>query len=241
MFAIQTENLRKEYKNVVAVDNLNLSITKGELFALLGVNGAGKSTTIKMLAGLCRPTSGDAFLNGKSICKNPADTKKIISISPQDTAVASNLTVKENLQLMGGVCGLSKSESKLVIAELAERFELSPVLNKQAHKLSGGFQRRLSIAMALVCRPEILYLDEPTLGLDVLARYDLWSLIRELKENMTIILTTHYIEEAEALADRVGIMKNGKLLVTGTPQELKDMTGKSTLENAFVSVIKGEI
>lgn len=164
----------------------------------------------------------------------------MISISPQDTAVASNLTVKENLQLMGGVCGLQKSERKLAISELVERFELSPVLNKQAHKLSGGFQRRLSIAMALVCRPEILYLDEPTLGLDVLARYDLWSLIRELKENMTIILTTHYMEEAEVLADRVGIMKNGKLLVTGTPQELKNMTEKSTLENAFVSVIKGE-
>lgn len=240
MFAIQTENLRKEYKNVVAVDDLNLSITKGELFALLGVNGAGKSTTIKMLAGLCQPTSGDAFLMGKSICKNPADIKKMISISPQDTAVASNLTVKENLQLMGGVCGLPKLERKLAISELVERFELSPVLNKQAHKLSGGFQRRLSIAMALVCRPEILYLDEPTLGLDVLARYDLWSLIRELKENMMIILTTHYMEEAEALADRVGIMKNGKLLVTGTPQELKNMTEKSTLENAFVSVIKGE-
>lgn len=240
MFAIQTENLRKEYKNVVAVDDLNLSITKGELFALLGVNGAGKSTTIKMLAGLCQPTSGDAFLMGKSICKNPADIKKMISISPQDTAVASNLTVKENLQLMGGVCGFPKLERKLAISELVERFELSPVLNKQAHKLSGGFQRRLSIAMALVCRPEILYLDEPTLGLDVLARYDLWSLIRELKENMMIILTTHYMEEAEALADRVGIMKNGKLLVTGTPQELKNMTEKSTLENAFVSVIKGE-
>ena len=206
MPAIKTEHLRKVYRDVTAVDDLNLSIEAGELFALLGVNGAGKTTTIKMLSCLCRPTGGDAFLSGKSVLRDTAAVKAIIGVSPQETAVAPNLSVQENLALMCGVHGFSKEKSAQKIAALAAQFGLDTVLKKRAGKLSGGWQRRLSIAMALIGEPEILFLDEPTLGLDVLARSDLWDAIRALKGTVTIVLTTHYMEEAEALSDRIGIM-----------------------------------
>ena len=221
MPAIKTEHLRKVYRDVIAVDDLNLSIEAGELFALLGVNGAGKTTTIKMLSCLCRPTGGDAFLSGKSVLRDTAAVKAIIGVSPQETAVAPNLSVQENLALMCGVHGFSKEKSAQKIAALAAQFGLDTVLKKRAGKLSGGWQRRLSIAMALIGEPEILFLDEPTLGLDVLARSDLWDAIRALKGTVTIVLTTHYMEEAEALSDRIGIRKDGKLLTVGTAQELK--------------------
>lgn len=240
MEAIKTVKLTKKYKDLIAVDSLDLCVEQGELFSLLGVNGAGKTTTVKMLSCLSKPTSGDAFLNGKNIVSDSASVKSVIGVSPQETAVAPNLTVKENLELMCGVHGFSKEKSREKIAELAEKFELNGILKKKAGKLSGGWQRRLSIAMALVSEPQILFLDEPTLGLDVIARSELWDLIRELKGKTTVILTTHYMEEAEALSDRVGIMKNGKLLAVGTPAELNEKTGANRLEDAFLKIVKGE-
>lgn len=240
METIKTVKLTKKYKDLTAVDSLDLCVEQGELFSLLGVNGAGKTTTVKMLSCLSRPTSGEAYLNGKSLISDSSAVKSIIGVSPQETAVAPNLTVKENLELMCGVHGFSKEKSSAKTAELAEKFELNSIMNKRAGKLSGGWQRRLSIAMALISEPEILFLDEPTLGLDVIARSELWDLIRELKGKVTVILTTHYMEEAEALSDRVGIMKNGKLIAVGTPEELNEKTGATRLEDAFLKIVKGE-
>ena len=239
MYAIRTANLTKKYKDIIAVDQLNLQVKKGELFSLLGVNGAGKTTTIKMLSCLTQPTSGDAFLNGKSICKNTAAVKSLIAVSPQETAVASGLSVRENLELMCGVHGFTKDKQNAKIAELTKLLGLESVIKKKAGKLSGGWQRRLSIAMALISEPEILFLDEPTLGLDVLARSDLWDLIRSLKGKVTIILTTHYMEEAEALSDRIAIMKDGKLLVCDTADKIKETAGTDTFEQAFICIVKG--
>lgn len=240
MEAIKTVSLTKKYKDLTAVDSLDLTVETGELFSLLGVNGAGKTTTVKMLSCLSKPTCGDAFLNGNSVISDVSAVKSIIGVSPQETAVAPNLTVKENLELMCGVHGISKEKRIEKTAELAEKFELNPILKKKAGKLSGGWQRRLSIAMALISEPQILFLDEPTLGLDVLARSELWDLIRDLKGKTTVILTTHYMEEAEALSDRVGIMKDGRLLALGTPDELKSKTGTQKLEDAFIAIVKGE-
>ena len=239
MDAITIENLTKKYKDVFAVDNLSLTVRKGELFSLLGVNGAGKTTTIKMLSCLTQPTSGDAFLNGKSICKETAAVKSLIAVSPQETAVAVGLSVHENLELMCGVYGFTKDKQNAKIAELTELFGFETVLKKKTGKLSGGWQRRLSIAMALISEPEILFLDEPTLGLDVLARSDLWDLIRSLKGKVTIILTTHYMEEAEALSDRIAIMKDGKLLICDTAEKIKERAGTDNFEQAFIHIVKG--
>lgn len=238
MNAIQITGLTKTYKDVAAVDHLDLSIAHGELFALLGVNGAGKTTTIKMLSCLTRPTEGDALLMGHSITRSPAQVKALIGVSPQETAVAPNLTAKENLELMCGLFGLDKSAQAETITRLTRQFDLQTILNRKAGKLSGGWQRRLSIAMALVSQPKILFLDEPTLGLDVLARSDLWDIIRTLKGNTSIILTTHYMEEAEALSDRVGIMKDGRLVALGTVEELKGQAGADRFEDAFVRLVK---
>lgn len=240
MDAIKTVDLTKRYGDLTAVDGLNLTVAEGELFALLGVNGAGKTTTIKMLSCLTRPTAGDAFLAGSSVLTAPAAVKGIIGVSPQETAVAPNLTVKENLKLMCGLHGMKKGDSAEKVREIVEELELEAVLGRKAGKLSGGWQRRLSIAMALVSGPRILFLDEPTLGLDVLARSDLWDTVRHLKGKITIALTTHYMEEAEALADRVGIMKDGCLLAVDTPEALMKKTGESRFENAFIAIVKGE-
>lgn len=238
MKAIQTEHLSKRYKNILAVDALDLAVEQGELFALLGVNGAGKTTAIKMLSCLTRPSAGEAWLDGKSILSQAAEVKQRIGVSPQETAVAPNLTAEENLLLMCGVHGFSREKSRQKAAELAEQLGLAPILHRRAGKLSGGWQRRLSIAMALVSQPEILFLDEPTLGLDVLARSDLWDTVHSLKGRITIVLTTHDLEEAEALSDRVGVMKDGRLLALGTPEELKHQTGSDRFEEAFVKLIK---
>lgn len=239
MDAIKIVSLTKKYKDVAAVDNLSLTVESGELFSLLGVNGAGKTTTIKMLSCLTMPTSGDAFLNGKSILKDTADVKTLIAVSPQETAVASGLTVKENLELMCGVHGFKKEKEKAKITELTALLGLDSVLKKKAGKLSGGWQRRLSIAMALISEPRILFLDEPTLGLDVLARSDLWDIIRSLKGKVTIILTTHYMEEAEALSDRIAIMKDGKLLICATADDIKAKAQTDNFEEAFIRIVKG--
>lgn len=241
MEAIRIEHLTKKYKDVVAVDNLSLSVGKGELFSLLGVNGAGKTTTIKMLSCLTQPTEGDAFLNGKSICNDAAGVKSIIAVSPQETAVAPGLSVGENLELMCGVHGFSKEKRAAKIAELTELLDLQSVIRKKAGKLSGGWQRRLSIAMALISEPEILFLDEPTLGLDVLVRSDLWDLIRCLKGKITIILTTHYMEEAEALSDRIGIMKDGKLLICDTVDKIMEAAKVDNFEQAFIRIVRGAL
>ena len=239
MSAIRIENMTKKYRDVTAVDRLSLCVEEGELFALLGVNGAGKTTTVKMLSCLTSPTEGDAWMMGHSIVTAPGEVKRIIGISPQETAVAVGLSVEENLALMCGIHGLSKAECRAKIVELSERLGLGQVLGKRAGKLSGGYQRRLSIAMALVSDPQILFLDEPTLGLDVLARSDLWELIRALKGRVTVILTTHYMEEAEALSDRMGIMKDGRLLVCDTPEGIKAQTGEDSIERAFIHIVKG--
>lgn len=238
MQAIKTNKLVKRYKNLTAVDMLDLEIEQGELFSLLGVNGAGKTTVIKMLSCLTKPTSGDAMVGGYSITKESDEVKRLIGVSPQETAVAPNLSVKENLELICGIFGFSKEKTEGKIGELCEQFSLDAVLNRKAAKLSGGWQRRVSIAMALISEPQILFLDEPTLGLDVLARHDLWEVIRSLKGKITIILTTHYMEEAEALSDRIGIMKSGQLLATGTAEELMRKAGTDDFETAFVSIVK---
>ncbi len=240
MEAIRIKKLTKKYKDLIAVDELDLTIEHGELFALLGVNGAGKTTTIKMLSCLTKPDSGDAFLGGKSINKESSGVKHIIGVSPQETAIAPNLSVKENLNLMCGVHGFTKEKRHCKVKELAKTFNLDPVLGKKAGKLSGGWQRRLSITMALIGEPQILFLDEPTLGLDVLARAELWDTIRALKGKITIVLTTHYMEEAEVLSDRIGIMKDGKLLTVGTAEELKEKMQKDRFEDAFIAIVKGE-
>ena len=239
MEAIRIEGLTKKYKDVVAVDNLNLSVNRGELFSLLGVNGAGKTTTIKMLSCLTKPTGGDAFLHGKSIRNDAAAVKKLIAVSPQETAVAPGLTVRENLELICGVHGFDKEKRNAKIAEVTGQLGLKEVSDKKARKLSGGWQRRLSIAMALISEPQILFLDEPTLGLDVIARSELWELICALKGKVTIILTTHYMEEAEALSDRIAIMKEGKLLICATAEEIKAAAGAERFEEAFVRLVKG--
>ena len=240
MEAVRTVDLTKKYKDLIAVDKLNLQIEQGELFSLLGVNGAGKTTAIKMLSCLTRPTSGDAFVGGSSIVREGLKVKSVIGVSPQETAVAPNLSVKENMELICGIHGFSKEKSQEKIRELSDGFKLHGVLLKRAGKLSGGWQRRVSIAMALISEPSVLFLDEPTLGLDVIARSELWDIIRALKGRATIILTTHYMEEAEALSDRIGIMKDGRLLTVGTARELMERTNTDRFENAFISIVKEE-
>ena len=238
MQAIVTTGLTKRYRNLTAVDGLDLTVHKGELFALLGVNGAGKTTAIKMLSCLTSPTQGDALVEGYSIRREPQQVKRYIGVSPQETAVAPNLSVRENLELICGIHGFSREKTRDRVRELTRQFELEQVLERKAGKLSGGWQRRVSIAMALISQPRILFLDEPTLGLDVLARHDLWQILRALKGEITIILTTHYMEEAQALADRIGIMKNGHLLAVGTAEALMEKTGAKDFEAAFVSLVK---
>lgn len=236
MNAIQTTNLTKKFKDFVAVDNLNLSVEQGELFALLGVNGAGKTTTIKMLSCLSKPTSGDAILLGDSIVTHPFAVKEKINVSPQETAVAPNLTVRENLELIAGIYGCNSKEASQKADRMITDFDMSEVAKKKANTLSGGWQRRLSIAMALISDPQILFLDEPTLGLDVLARRELWRVIEQLKHKITIILTTHYLEEVEALSDRVAVIARGKLKAIGTVAELTESTNTKSLEDAFVAL-----
>ena len=241
MDAIKTEGLTKKYKNITAVDGLNLNIKEGELFSLLGVNGAGKTTTIKMLSCLTEPTAGDALLLGKSVRRDTSDVKSIIAVSPQETAVAAGLSVRENLELMCGVHGFSKQKQNSEIERLTGLLGLESVMQRRAGKLSGGWQRRLSIAMALISDPKILFLDEPTLGLDVIARSELWDIIRSLKGRVTIVLTTHYMEEAEALSDRIAIMKDGKLLICDTAESIKAYANEKSFEGAFIRIVKGEM
>ena len=232
MNAIQITGLSRDYGKRRVVDRLSLTVAQGELFALLGVNGAGKSTTIKMLCCLTAPTEGDAALMGRSVRTDSPGAREVLAVSPQETAVAPNLTVRENLELMAGVYRRPREAAEEVLEDLG----LGQWAGQQARTLSGGWQRRLSIAMALVSRPEVLFLDEPTLGLDVLARRELWGVIRRLKGRTAIVLTTHYLEEAEALADRIGGMAAGRLRAVGTAEKLKALAGCETFEDAFVAL-----
>lgn len=241
MKAIQTSNLVKRYGQKIAVNSINLAVDQGELFALLGVNGAGKTTTIKMLSCLSRPTSGDALLLGKSIISDPQAVKEIINVSPQETAVAPNLTVRENLEMIAGIYGSNKKKARSKAEETISTLGLNEAAKDKAKILSGGWQRRLSIAMALISEPKILFLDEPTLGLDVLARRELWSVIKKLKCKTTVILTTHYMEEAEELSDRIGIMSKGEIKAIGTASELIIQTKTENLEDAFVALATEEV
>ena len=239
MEAIKAINLTKRYKDLTAVDRLNVTVEEGELFSLLGTNGAGKTTAIKMLTCLTAPTEGHAYINGHSIISDSTQIKKSIGVCPQETALAESLTVKENLELFCGLFGFDKTKTKEKIKELSELFHLGEILSKKVVKLSGGWKRRVSISVALISEPKTIFLDEPTLGLDVIARSELWDIIRGIKGKTTVILTTHYLEEAEALSDRVGIMKNGKLLITDTPKKITEATGCEKFEDAFISIIKG--
>ena len=238
MQAIKAMGLTKRYKDVIAVDKLSLEIEQGELFSLLGLNGAGKTTTIKMLSCLTAATEGDATVGGFSIKDEAVAVKRLIGVSPQESAIAPLLSVKENLELICGIHGFSREKTAQRIKDISEKLDLNGVLDKKAGKLSGGWQRRVSIAMALISEPDILFLDEPTLGLDVIARRELWDTINSLKGKITVILTTHYMEEAEALSDRIGIMKDGKLLICETPQEIMDRTNENSVEKAFIKIVK---
>lgn len=238
MKAIKINNLTKKYKDIIAVDNLNLEIEKGCLFSLLGTNGAGKTTSIKMLSTLIQPTSGTIEILGYDIYKEQQKIKEIINISPQETAIALNLTVYENLKFMAGVYKIKDANKK--IKELIEVFNLENVLKQKAKTLSGGYMRKLSIALSLINDPKILFLDEPTLGLDVISRKELWKVINNLKGKVTIILTTHYMEEAEKLSDDIAIMNKGKIIAHGSLQYLRKISGKTNFDDVFTTLVMGE-
>lgn len=234
--AIVIKNLRKEFGLKAAVRDISLEVEEGSIISLLGVNGAGKTTTIRMLSGLSKPTGGDAFIYGKSIRSEMSEIKKISNLSTQETAVAPNLTVFENLEFMAELYGLPSHQVKEQVDKIIQMFSFEEVKNQKAKTLSGGWQRKVSIGMALITGPKILYLDEPTLGLDVLARRELWKDIEALKGEVTIVLTTHYMEEAEHLSDSVAVMVNGEIKAWGSVAELKSLTAADSLENAFIDI-----
>lgn len=236
MNAAELISLRKEYKNITAVKDVSFTIKDGEVFALLGMNGAGKTTILKMLSCLTKPTNGDALVYGKSIVKEPEKVKELIGISPQENSFAKKLTVEENLRFMCGIYGMDKEKTNKNVEEIIGQFSLSDVRGQMAGKLSGGWQKRLSIAMAIITEPKLLFLDEPTLGLDVMARRDLWKIIESLKGKMSIIITTHYLEESEHLADRIAVVKEGNLKAIGTLSELQQLTGEEKLEEIFLKI-----
>lgn len=234
MYSIEAYNLTKCYGNKKAVDSLNLKIKKGELFALLGTNGAGKTTAVKMLSSLIKPDFGEVYIHSLLMQENLNSLRQVINISPQESAIAPNLTVAENLEFMAGIYGVKNKKEK--VEELSNQFGLNEVLKQKAKSLSGGWKRKLSIAISLVNEPEVLFLDEPTAALDVIARRDLWKIIEQLKGRTTIVLTTHYMEEAQALSDRIAIMSKGSLKCVGTADELIALSGKDNFEDAFVEL-----
>ena len=237
MNIITLDNVCKNYKTKKALNNVCLTIKQGELFGLLGVNGAGKTTLIKILCGLTRKTSGTITINNFNLDKEIDKIKEIIDISPQETSVANNLTVKENLEFFANIYNNNDIN---IINEVIDIFNLNEVLNQRAKTLSGGYKRRLSIAIALISKPKILFLDEPTLGLDVFARRELWNIIKKLQKSITIILTSHYLEEIENLCNRVAILSNGKLLKTGTIEEIKQTTKTKNFEDAFIKLVEAK-
>ena len=240
--SIKIENLSHVYMpngpfEKKALDNVSLSIKQTELFGLLGVNGAGKTTLIKILCGLTKKTSGTITINNFNLDKEIDKIKEIIDISPQETSVANNLTVKENLEFFANIYNNNNADT---INEIVDIFNLNEVINQRAKTLSGGYKRRLSIAIALISKPKILFLDEPTLGLDVFARRELWNIIKRLQKNITIILTSHYLEEIENLCDKVAVLSNGKLLRTGTIEEIKQITNTQNFEDAFIKLVEAK-
>ena len=238
-YGIEMKGLRKEFGSKVAVQALDLRIPEGSLYALLGVNGAGKTTTIRMLTGLTKPTGGEAYVMGHSISSELDEVKKLVNISPQETSVAPNLTVRENLEFIAGIYGFDKAKTVEKVREMLAQFSMEEVEHQKAKTLSGGWQRKLNIAMALITEPKVLFLDEPTLGIDVLARRELWRKIEALKGKITIVLTTHYMEEAENLADEIAIMAKGELMAVGSPEELMRRTESESLEDAFIKIVEG--
>lgn len=241
MFSIETKSLTKKYGSKTAVNSLDLTVNEGEIFALLGVNGAGKTTAVRMMSCLCKPSGGECFIMGKSCLAEPREVKKLIGISTQDTAVAENLTVRENLEMFCGIYGYPRGKTAEVTAEMLSLFNMQEVQNQRAKTLSGGWKRKLSITLALVGEPRVLFLDEPTLGLDVLARRELWGVVKSLKGKVTIVLTTHYLDEAEQLADRIAIMANGEIMALGTLAELEKMSGEKGLEDVFIKIVGGGV
>ena len=236
MEIIKINDLSKDYKDVRALNNVNLAIEEGMLYGLLGVNGAGKTTLIKILSGLTSKTSGDATIKGFNLSQMD-EIKKIVDISPQESAVALNLTVKENLIFFQEIYD---KKDKEYLEFIINSLGLKEVMNRRAKTLSGGYQRRLSIAIGLISKPEILFLDEPTLGLDVISRRDLWKIIEYFKGKVTIILTSHYLEEIEALCDKVAIMSKGNILCEGTVEEIKNIANEDSFEEAFVKIVGGQ-
>lgn len=234
---IEIKDITKKYCSLVAVNHVNLTIQDGELFGLLGVNGAGKTTLISMLSTLVQPTSGTASLMGYDLIKEKEEIKKIMSVSPQETAIAPLLTVKENLSFFSEIYEM---EDYTYLEEIIHLFHLEEVLNKKAKTLSGGYKRRLSIAISLLSKPKVLFLDEPTLGLDVFARRELWKIILSLKDKITIVLTSHYLEEIEALCDRIAVIHKGNIIFEGIIEEMKERTQKENIEDAFIALIEGD-
>lgn len=237
MDAIKVSNLTKQFKNVLAVNNISFNVKEGEIFGVLGLNGAGKTTTIKMISGLTRPTSGDIKVFDYDIYKDINKIKSIIGVSPQESAIANNLTVKENIELMASLYFKDKVKIKDNTERVINNLGLENYINRRAKTLSGGYKRRLSIAMALVTNPRILFLDEPTLGLDVINRHELWNVINNLKGKVTIILTSHYMEEISALVDDIAIMKNGKILMINNLENILKFTKTNSLEEAFIKIV----
>ena len=239
MNAIEVKGLTKNFKEVRALNGVTLSVAEGELFGLLGENGAGKTTLIRILSGLVKADGGSARIFGRDIEENRMAVNKTIGVSPQETAVAPNLTVEENLKFFADIYGVNDGEC---LKQIVEDFKLESVLTRRVKTLSGGWQRRLSIAVALVTKPKLLFLDEPTLGLDVMARRELWEEIKRLKGKVTIVLTSHYLEEIEALCEKVCIMAKGNILARGTTEEIKRAAGEEKFEEAFVKIVlNGEV
>ncbi len=237
MDAIKVSNLTKQFKNVLAVNNISFNVKEGEIFGVLGLNGAGKTTTIKMMSGLTRPTSGNIKVFDYDIYKDINKIKSIIGVSPQESAIANNLTVKENIELMASLYFKDKVKITNNTERVINNLGLESYINRRAKTLSGGYKRRLSIAMALVTNPRILFLDEPTLGLDVINRHELWNVINNLKGKVTIILTSHYMEEISALVDDIAIMKNGKILMINNLETILKSTNTNSLEEAFIKIV----
>ena len=234
MNSIELKELSKQFGSRTAVDKLTLSVEQGTVFGLLGQNGAGKTTTIKMLCGLLSPCGGDALIEGISVTSKPQEVKKLVAVSPQETAVAKQLTVFENLEFVAEIYGANKSTAKEKAQKMLLRLGLADRAKDKAKALSGGMARKLSIAMALISKPKVLFLDEPTLGLDVRARRELWRVIEELNGKMTVVLTTHYLEEAQALCSKIAIMSCGSLRALGTAQEIMKLSNTDNFEDAFL-------
>jgi ABC-2 type transport system ATP-binding protein len=234
---IVLEGLVKKFEDVTAVDGISLQISKGELFGLLGPNGAGKTTTINILCGLLKPTRGSATVGGFDVQKETAKVKELIGVCPQDTPVYSYLTGRENVEFFGNLHAMSKEKLKENVDALLQRLGLLEDSKRRVGKYSGGMKRRLNLIMALVHDPEIAFLDEPTVAMDPQSRHAVWDFIRDLKKNgKTVILTTHYIEEAEMLCDRVGIIDHGKLIALGTPADLMREYKAKNLEDVFIQL-----